>query len=79
MLVATDRWQKQKLSVRFSKDDDQYFTFCTSWIVAPTNRTLQVIYEITSDSVRRQICSFGCYEGGIEVKHLEDPRITNDR
>ncbi|CAI2341501.1 unnamed protein product [Caenorhabditis sp. 36 PRJEB53466] len=78
-LVATSRWQKQKLTVKFDKKDDQYFTFCNSWIVGPTNKTLQVIYEITSESARREICSFGCYEGGIEVKHLEDPRITNDR
>ncbi|CAI2354658.1 unnamed protein product [Caenorhabditis sp. 36 PRJEB53466] len=78
-LVATSRWQKQKLTVKFDKKDDEYFTFCNSWIVGPTNKTLQVIYEITSESTRREICSFGCYEGGIEVKHLEDPRITNDR
>ncbi|ULU05647.1 hypothetical protein L5515_014066 [Caenorhabditis briggsae] len=78
-LVATDRWQKQKMTVRFSKNDDQYFTFCNSWVVGPAGQTIQVIYEITSESTRRQICSFGCYEGGIEVKHLEDPRITNDR
>ncbi|CAI5442724.1 unnamed protein product [Caenorhabditis angaria] len=78
-LVASSQWQKQKISVKFDKKDAEYYTFCNYWIVAPTNSTIQVIYEISSDSVRRDICSFGCYEGGIEIKRLADPRITNDR
>uniref|UniRef100_A0A8R1I065 Metalloendopeptidase n=1 Tax=Caenorhabditis japonica TaxID=281687 RepID=A0A8R1I065_CAEJA len=78
-LLASNEWKKQILTVKFDKKDAEYFTFCTSWIMGPENRSLQVTYEITSEAVRQKICSYGCYLGGIEVKHMKDPRITNER
>uniref|UniRef100_A0A8R1DPV2 Peptidase M12A domain-containing protein n=2 Tax=Caenorhabditis japonica TaxID=281687 RepID=A0A8R1DPV2_CAEJA len=77
-LLTSNEWKKQRLTVKFNKKDAEYFTFCTSWIMGPANRSLQVTYEITSESVGQEICSYGCYLGGIEVKYMKDPRMTND-
>ncbi|CAB3404290.1 unnamed protein product [Caenorhabditis bovis] len=78
-LRASSSWQTEKLGVKFSKNDDQYYTFCNYWIEAPKNSTILIRYQISSELTRRRICEFGCYDGGIEIKHLADPRITSDR
>ncbi|CAD6197455.1 unnamed protein product [Caenorhabditis auriculariae] len=78
--VASPQWQRQVLSVKYDRSrDDQFVSFCNYWIMAPRGSRIAVSYETADSRQPRKICGFGCPDGGIEVKHLDDPRITNER